>query len=164
MIHPVSSVTWVDRGLIRPNDYNPNQQDELSHDLLVRSLTDDGWTQPLVVTPMRADGFHRIVDGEHRWKASGKLVEVFGTDVPCVILDRDDVHLQAATVRHNRARGAHGIEAMAAMVGRLREAGQSDEAIERLTGMTASEVKRLTTSEEAFLTFAGGRDGAMQAK
>ena len=111
--------------------------------------------------PPNDEGIHIIVDGEHRWRASAKL----GDDgmVPCVILDQDEAGCIAATVRHNRARGSHGVEHMAHIVARLRDEGQDDAAIEAMLGMSPEERKRLEISEGAFLALMAGKDSTMGA-
>ena len=162
-LHPVSSVTWVDREKVRPNSYNPNAQDSDSHSLLVHSILSDGWTQPIVVTPPDGEGIHTIVDGEHRWKASAHLIKQFGRKVPVVILRGDRAGCMAATVRHNRARGSHGVEDMARIIRDALDAGETREAIIRNLGMTDAEYDRLLTSEAAFMAIQGGRDKAMSA-
>lgn len=50
---------------ITPNDYNPNRQSTHDFELLVRSILEDGFTQPVVVQRQTMT----IVDGEHRWTA-----------------------------------------------------------------------------------------------
>ncbi len=56
-------IEYVEAHTIRPNSYNPNRQSDHDFFLLVLSMTEDGFTQPIIV--------HRdsreIVDGEHRW-------------------------------------------------------------------------------------------------
>ena len=162
---PIDGVHWVDRDLVRPNDWNPNSQDDGTHELLARSICEDGWTQPIVVTPPSSDeGIHTIVDGEHRWKASGtKLVQdKWGSQVPVVVLDKSQTDLVSATVRHNRARGVHGVEEMATIVRGALEAGREPDQIRADLGLSEKEFERLLTSEELFLTLFAGQDGAMQ--
>ena len=69
----------------------------------------------------------------------------------------------ASTVRHNRARGSHGVEDMAHLITRLRAEGQGEAAIETMLGMSADERRRLEISEDAFLALMGGKDGSMGA-
>ncbi len=59
-------VEWVPRDSVRPNAYNPNKMDWETRQLLLQSLLEDGWTQPIVTL---MDG--TIVDGEQRWTTSG---------------------------------------------------------------------------------------------
>ena len=157
---PIDKVQWIPRASLRANDYNPNSQIAQSHDLLIESIKADGWTQPIVVRPKGKDGKHVIVDGEHRWKAAGAMK---APRVPCVILEQDDAGCIAATVRHNRARGSHGVEDMAHLITRLRAEGQDEAAIEAMLGMSADERRRLEISEDAFLALMGGKDGSMGA-
>jgi hypothetical protein len=55
-------VKWVPLTAVHPNTYNPNRMETPNHELLRRSILEDGWTQPIVCLP---DGM--IIDGEQRW-------------------------------------------------------------------------------------------------
>ena len=155
---PIDTVRWIDRDLLTANDYNPNSQVAENYSLLVESLQADGWTQPIVARPAGADGKHVIIDGEHRWLASAYLDR---REVPVVVLERDEAGCIAATVRHNRARGSHGVAGMIHILSRLRAEGQSTEDIKRLLGMNDTELARLEASEERFLGIMAGRDHSM---
>ena len=159
MKHPIDTVRWVSRALLRPNDYNPNAQITETHRLLIESIRAHGWTQPIVVRPANEQGLYIIVDGEHRWLASQEVG--LHNDVPIVILDTDHAGCIAATVRHNRARGSHGIEASLALVKQLRSEGLDDAAIEKAMGMSPEERARMEMTESAFLTMESGSDGLM---
>jgi ParB-like chromosome segregation protein Spo0J len=138
---PVNGVTWVHRDELRPNDYNPNMVAPPEMKLLELSILEDGWTQPIVVN---AD--MTIVDGFHRWTASGKLnvYKLTGGYVPVVVLeDKDRVSKQMSTIRHNRARGTHTVLKMADIVEEmLNEGKRMDELCNRLQ-METEEVVRL---------------------
>ena len=160
--NPISKVIWVERDTVIPNEYNPNAQIDSNHELLIESIRETGWTQPIVVRPKEGGGF-TIVDGEHRWKASEKLVEEFGTQIPVVVIDVPESEYIAATVRHNRARGSHGIDGMTDIIKTLRNKGVDDGQIRHLLGVSQSELERLVTTEEAFLAIMAGKDGTMEA-
>ena len=53
---PISNVRWVDRDELVPNGYNPNKvaPDEL--ELLIVSILEDGYTQPIVALSDRVRG------------------------------------------------------------------------------------------------------------
>jgi len=144
--HPVSRIEWVAAALLVANDYNPNVQPPPEFRLLKVSLLEDGWTQPLVVHD-RGDGSPLvIVDGEHRWRVAREDREVAartGGLVPIVRLRGDRAHLMMATIRHNRARGEHGVKAMSAIVRELLVSGMSDEDVSFLLQMEPEEVDRL---------------------
>src|SRR5262245_34225405 len=55
---PISRVEWVDRSTLHANHYNPNAVAPPERELIILSILEDGWTQPLVTLP---DG--EIVDG-----------------------------------------------------------------------------------------------------
>ena len=59
-------IEYVSVASIRPNSYNPNQQSDHEFELLVRSIDEDGFTQPIVCQQATRE----FVDGEHRWTAA----------------------------------------------------------------------------------------------
>jgi ParB-like chromosome segregation protein Spo0J len=137
---PVSKVKWVDRTTLKPNDYNPNKVAPPELELLIISILEDGWTQPIVTLE---DG--TIVDGFHRYTVSAdkRLQQRFGNMVPTVQVAIDPVHRKMSTIRHNRARGTHGILPMAKIVQSIIEEGHSKEEIQVRLGMENEEVDRL---------------------
>ncbi len=129
---PISQVQWVDADSLRANTWNPNVQTDEDKELLRRSLLRSGWTQPIVVTP---DG--EIVDGFHRWCLVIEDQEVNAmTDgqVPVVRARGDRCELMAATVRHNRARGTHGVLRMADIVIGMLDAGRTPQQVGESSG------------------------------
>lgn len=137
---PVERVQWMDRDALRPNDYNPNKVAPPELELLIVSILEDGWTQPIVVLPDLT-----IVDGFHRYTVSDdpRLRERYSGQVPVVVLDADPVHRQMSTIRHNRARGTHAVLPMADIVRGMVEDGVPREDIERRLQMEDEEVERL---------------------
>lgn len=137
---PVSSVQWKHRDDLDPNDYNPNSVAPPELRLLEISILEDGWTQPLVALD---DG--TIVDGYHRWLVSGsdEMLEKYGGYVPVATVAADETHRKMSTIRHNRARGTHGIVPMAEIVRHMLEDGVSEEEIQRRLQMEDEEVHRL---------------------
>ena len=148
---PVDLVTWVPAAHVRANDYNPNAVAPPEMRLLARSVELDGYTQPIVSVPLdEGDGSADVVvDGFHRHRV-GKEIPVIRDRIhgflPVVRLaaerhNRRD--LMASTIRHNRARGKHGVERMAAIVSEMATCGWKDEQIQAELGMQADEVLRL---------------------
>ena len=139
---PLSTLQWVDRNLLKANDYNPNKVSEDNLSLLVQSILVNGWTLPIVVKPD-----YTIIDGFHRWTVAGRepLKTMLGGKVPVVIVDHkdeaDDVY---GTITHNRARGTHLLEPMKAIVKRLLDDGKSIDEIGKQLGMKPEEVFRLS--------------------
>lgn len=156
---PLSSLQWVDRTLLRANDYNPNKVSEDNLQLLTQSILTNGWTLPIVVRPD-----YTIIDGFHRWTVSGRepLLSKLGGKVPVVIVDHEgdesaDVY---GTITHNRARGTHLLEPMKAIVKRLLDEGKTVDEIGKQLGMRPEEVFRLSgfTREEFLDLMTQGHD------
>lgn len=84
---PLSSLQWVDREQLKPNDYNPNKVNRENLKLLVQSIMTNGWTLPIVVRPD-----YTIIDGFHRWTVAGEepLHTMLKGKVPVVIVRHDD--------------------------------------------------------------------------
>lgn len=137
---PLYNVEWVDRAELKPNDYNPNKVAPPELQLLITSIMEDGWTQPIVALE---DG--TIVDGFHRYTVSGMppLIDKFKGFVPVVRVVVDPIHRKMSTIRHNRARGTHGILPMASIVRSMVDEGVSKEEIQHRLGMEDEEVDRL---------------------
>lgn len=143
---PVDFVRWVPNTIVHANDYNPNAVAPPEMKLLEHSIMSDGYTQPIVTWPNEGieviDGFHRHRVGKESPAISAR---VHGY-LPIVELkadqqDRND--RMAATIRHNRARGAHKVESMSEIVVELKRRFWTDERISTELGMDADEVLRL---------------------
>ncbi len=147
---PLSTLRWVDRGSVKPNDYNPNKVSKQNLELLKQSILANGWTLPIVVRPD-----FTIIDGFHRWTVAGEepLVSMLDRKVPVVIVEhKDKAGNIYGTVTHNRARGTHLLEPMKAIVKELMAEGKSVEEIGKQLGMRPEEIFRLSEfSKEDFL-------------
>lgn len=51
LLAPLSTLEWVDRQLLKPNDYNPNKVSKENLKLLTQSILTNGWTLPSFVRP-----------------------------------------------------------------------------------------------------------------
>jgi ParB-like chromosome segregation protein Spo0J len=151
---PVNRVQWVDRATLKPNHYNPNHVAPPELELLITSIIEDGWTQPIVILE---DG--TIVDGFHRYTVSGdkRLLAMTGGMVPVVVVDLDPTHRMMSTIRHNRARGEHGVLPMANIVRTMYEEGVPQDEIQKRLGMEDEEVERLL--DRSGMTIRGSADG-----
>lgn len=144
---PVDCVLWVKSDLVRANDYNPNKVAPPEMRLLERSVTADGYTQPIV--SWAEDSIFEVVDGFHRYrigKESKRVHQRTGGYLPITIIrpDREGRNDRiAATIRHNRARGKHQVEAMSEIVQELARRNWSNARIGRELGMEPDEVLRL---------------------
>lgn len=142
LLKPLKEVKFIDRNLLKPNNYNPNKVSEQNLELLVQSILTNGWTMPIVVRPD-----YTIIDGFHRWTVSGRepLKSMLGGKVPIVIVDHknhsEDIY---GTITHNRARGTHLLEPMKAIIKELVNEGKSTKEICKELGMKPEEVFRLS--------------------
>ena len=147
---PLSTLQWVDRAKVKPNDYNPNKVSKQNLDLLKQSILTNGWTLPIVVRPD-----YTIIDGFHRWTVAGEepLKSMLSGMVPVVIVEhKDKAGNMYGTVTHNRARGTHLLGPMKAIVKELLNDGKTVEEIGKQLGMSPEEIFRLSEfSKEDFL-------------
>ncbi len=145
--HPVDCVLWIRQEEIQANSYNPNAVAPPEMALLERSISEDGYTQP-VVTWQESDAHREIIDGYHRFlvgrslhmasRVRGRLPVTQVNQARTDLADR-----MASTIRHNRARGTHSIELMQHIVAELVEVGMSDRWIMQHIGMDVDELLRL---------------------
>lgn len=145
---PVDNIQWVPAECVIANDYNPNSVAPPEMELLRLSVMADGYTQPIVTMP-EGENF-TVVDGFHRNRVGKECADVrdrLHGYLPVVRIkssqeDRGD--RIASTIRHNRARGKHKVEAMSEIVIELRRRNWSEEKIGKQLGMDPDEVLRLT--------------------
>lgn len=147
---PLSTLHWIDRRSVKPNNYNPNKVSKQNLELLKQSILTNGWTLPIVVRPDMT-----IIDGFHRWTVAGEepLKSMLDDKVPVVIVDhKDKAGNIYGTVTHNRARGTHLLGPMKAIVKELMNEGKTVEEIGKQLGMKPEEIFRLSDfSKEDFL-------------
>lgn len=145
---PVDFVRWVKNDKVYANDYNPNSVAPPEMELLRVSIDADGYTQPIVSMP-DDDGGYEVIDGFHRHRVGKEMADIQARVkgyLPLVCIrssqtDRSD--RMASTIRHNRARGKHKVEAMSDIVIELKKRNWSDEKIAKNLGMEPDEVLRL---------------------
>lgn len=145
---PVDLVLWVKCDNIQANDYNPNSVAPPEMKLLERSITADGYTQPIVTWDQST---HReVVDGFHRNRVGKESKQVKARVhgyLPVVSINagREDLNdRMAATIRHNRARGKHRVDSMSEIVMELKKRCWTDDRIAVELGMEPDEVLRLS--------------------
>ena len=147
---PLASLKWVDRSLLRANNYNPNRVLKENLQLLTQSILSNGWTLPIVCRPD-----YTIIDGFHRFTVAGQepLLSLLDGKVPVVIVDhKDEAGNIYGTITHNRARGQHLLEPMKAIVKQLLDMGKTIKEISKELGMKPEEVFRLSDfTREDFL-------------
>ncbi|HAU4872109.1 TPA: ParB N-terminal domain-containing protein [Clostridioides difficile] len=150
LFKPLSTLKWVDRNILKPNDYNPNKVSKENLKLLTQSIITNGWTLPIVVRPD-----YTIIDGFHRWTVAGQepLLSMLGSKVPVVVVEhREESEDIYGTVTHNRARGTHLLEPMKAIVKKLLDDGKTIKEISKQLGMKEEEIFRLSNfSKDDFL-------------
>ena len=145
---PVDCVIWVKNDSVHANDYNPNSVAPPEMELLRLSISNDGYTQP-IVSMDNNNGTREVIDGFHRNRV-GKECEDIQKRVhgylPVVTIresQSDKNNRVASTIRHNRARGKHKVESMSEIVVDLKKRNWSDEKISKELGMDRDEVLRL---------------------
>lgn len=145
---PVDCVQWVKNAAVQANDYNPNSVAPPEMELLRLSITADGYTQPIV--SWNREEVYEVVDGFHRHRVGKECDDVrqrVSGYLPLVVINserEDKGDRMAATIRHNRARGKHRVDAMSEIVIDLKRRRWSDEKIGKELGMDPDEVLRLT--------------------
>jgi ParB-like chromosome segregation protein Spo0J len=144
---PVDCVLWVAAERVAANEYNPNVVAPPEMRLLQLSVMSDGFTQPIVVWPVE-DGYE-IVDGFHRNRVGrevGAVRKRTSGRLPISVINPERTAKEdriAATIRHNRARGVHQVDAMSDIVMDLARRNWSDAKISKELGMDPDEVLRL---------------------
>jgi len=144
---PVDCVLWIDSDLVIANDYNPNKVAPPEMKLLECSITEDGYTQPIVTWVN--NGWFEIVDGFHRHrvgKESKNINRRIQNYLPVTIIkprSTERGNRIAATIRHNRARGKHSIGGMSDIVLELKNRNWSNARIAKKLGLDEDEILRL---------------------
>lgn len=145
---PVDLVEWVLVDDVHANDYNPNSVAPPEMELLRLSIMADGYTQP-IVTMADPDGTREVIDGFHRHRVGKEMPDVrqrIHGYLPAVRIKEDRQGRNdriASTIRHNRARGKHRVDAMSDIVVELKRRNWSEERIGKELGMDPDEVLRL---------------------
>lgn len=145
---PVDCVRWVSSEEIEANDYNPNTVAAPEMELLRLSIDEDGYTQPIV--SWQRDEVYEVVDGFHRHRVGQEDDDIRSRIhgyLPLTVLNADREERGdriASTIRHNRARGKHGVSAMSDIVVELKRRNWSDKKIGKELGMDPDEVLRLS--------------------
>ena len=146
---PVDCVLWVKNNSVSANDYNPNSVAPPEKEILTLSTSNDGYTQPIV--SMKTDNENReVIDGFHRNRVGKECKDIQSRVhgyLPVVTIRETQENKGdriASTIRHNRARGKHRIDAMSEIVLDLKKRNWSDKKISKQLGMDQDEVLRLT--------------------
>lgn len=145
--HPVDYVKWVVSSNVEANEYNPNSVAPPEMKLLYESISNDGYTMPIV--SFKDQSIIRIVDGFHRRETERRNDDISKSTlgrVPVTNIRQSQEHSSdrmASTIRHNRARGSHNIELMSQIVSELVEMGKGDAWICKHVGMSIDELLRM---------------------
>ena len=153
---PCDCVLWVRQEDVQANEYNPNHVAAPEMKLLHESIREDGYTMP-IVTYDSGDGKREIVDGFHRNRVGREYADIKKRThgyLPVSTINKPKDERIGSTIRHNRARGTHGIRPMADIVLDLARAGWDDNKICKKLGMELDEVirlKQITGLRDAFM-------------
>jgi hypothetical protein len=146
---PVDFVKWEFSDDIVSNDYNPNKVAPPEMELLEVSIMNDGYTQPIVTWNNPEKGKIEVIDGFHRnrvGKESKVVAQRIKGYLPVVNIRKEQSNKNdriASTIRHNRARGKHQIDAMSEIVIELKNRNWTNKRISKQLGMDEEEVLRL---------------------
>ena len=145
--HPVDFVRWEKSNSVEKNEYNPNSIPPPEMQLLYESISNDGYTMPIV--SFKDGDIMRIVDGFHRRETEQRNADISESTFGYVPLSTirneqtDASNRMASTIRHNRARGSHNIDLMSKIVSELVEMGKGDAWICKHIGMSIDELLRM---------------------
>jgi hypothetical protein len=146
---PVDYVKWVINEEVVANDYNPNKVAPPEMELLEISIMNDGYTQPIVTWDNEEKNKIEVIDGFHRNRV-GKESKIVSKRImgflPIVSIRKEQSDKNdriASTIRHNRARGKHQINAMSEIVIELKNRNWNNKRIAKQLGMDEEEVLRL---------------------
>jgi len=143
---PVGHVQWIHIDDVQANDYNPNAVAGQEMKLLHTSISEDGYTQPVVAIFDPEIEKYIIVDGFHRYTTMRRYADLYdqtGGYLPVVVLEKSIADRIASTVRHNRARGKHSVQGMGTLVFNMLNEGETDATICSKLGLEAEELARL---------------------
>lgn len=146
---PVDFVKWVLNDSVTSNDYNPNKVAPPEMKLLELSIMNDGYTQPIVAWSNSDKGKTEVIDGFHRsrvGKESNVVKHRVNGYLPIVDIRTEQSSKNdrmASTIRHNRARGKHQVDAMCEIVIELKNRNWRNARIAKELGMDEEEVLRL---------------------
>ena len=153
---PCDCILWERQEDVQANEYNPNHVATPEMKLLYESIKEDGYTMPIVTYDLK-NGKREIVDGFHRNRVGREHSDIKNRVhgyLPVSTIDKSVDERIGSTIRHNRARGTHGIRPMSDIVLELTRAGWSDEKICKKLGMDLDEVirlKQITGLKDAFM-------------
>lgn len=145
---PVDCVIWEKNKNVYANDYNPNSVAPPEMELLRLSILNDGYTQPIVT--FKNEDNVEVIDGFHRNRVGKECEDIqkrIKGYLPIVQIkeEQQDINNRmASTIRHNRARGKHKVEAMSEIVLELKRRNWSNKKVGKELGMDQDEVLRLT--------------------
>lgn len=143
---PVARVQLIHISRVQANDYNPNSVAADEMRLLHTSISEDGYTMPIVAIWDEEADKAIIVDGFHRYTTMRMFQDIAdrnGGYLPVSLIEKSIEDRIASTVRHNRARGKHSVAGMGTLVFQMLEQGESDATICAKIGVDPEELMRL---------------------
>lgn len=151
---------------IMPDPLNPNEETPETFNILVSTISEDGFDQPVVVCPitdLERETFkaepevkYVLAKGEHRWRASRVLGH---KTIPAVIRNWDSLTRRTRLVRDNNVRGETNKDKFTQLVHSL-------QAEHSLDSELASSLLGFDTSKEMFklMTSDGGQKKNLEEK
>jgi len=145
---PTDCIIWKKLDKIQSNNYNPNSVAPPEMKLLAHSIQHDGYTQPIVVMKEENKDQYIVIDGHHRIRIAKEnefISKRLHGYAPVTIINENNTNIKdrmASTIRHNRARGKHGVQPMREIIKELYVKGWDDNRIAKELGMENDEVLR----------------------
>lgn len=143
---------WVPRNSVEPNEWNPNEINSDEASMLRKSITNHGWTRPIVV---HAEDDY-IIDGEQRWTiaqhpdiADDENLTPDGVPaghVPVFGISVTEEQAKVSTIQHNRARGFVEYDSLYEYLTEFNDDGQLESVMDELN-MDDEQVLRIVDQE-----------------
>jgi ParB-like chromosome segregation protein Spo0J len=127
--------TWVAESRLypysefHPNSWNVNHMNAFQYAKLLESITEYGFTDPILARTCVLHGDLEIIGGKHRWNAAGDLGL---TELPAVVKDMDDRTARKLSLIDNELHGQADPKALGDL---LKDLLEGDDVEDMLKGL-----------------------------
>jgi hypothetical protein len=140
----IADVVYLPLSEIEVNEWNPNLMEQRAFDRLLKEIRNSGFVSAIQVVKL-SNGKHRIIGGEHRYRAA-KVLDY--DEIPCVILSaaefQDEDVQKFMTVKLNMMSGELDPDKFRMLYEEMAEKYGSD-SLEDLFGFTDEDQWRMIT-------------------